>query len=125
MIGIDHPDVAAHRQQAREFLAKSRGYLDEGDLHPACEKAWGAAAHMAKAVAVAQGWEYQTHADFSVVLNRARHLTGTPRLRMLRSVANELHVNFYDLRPRLDAEVIGEDVESVAELLDLLEPLTA
>ena len=44
---------------------------------------------------------------------------------MLRSVANELHVNFYDLRPRLDAEVIGEDVESVAELLDLLEPLTA
>ena len=61
-------EVADYAGQAREFLANSLEFLAAGNLHQASEKGWGAAAHMAKAVAVAQGWEYETHADFSAVM---------------------------------------------------------
>ncbi len=120
----DLVEVADHAAQAREFLAKSREYLAEGALHQASEKGWGAAAHMAKAVAVAQGWEYATHADFSVVLNRAWQLTNEDRLRALRGIANDLHGNYYRRKRHLDSAVIGEDIESVAELVEILAPLT-
>ncbi len=73
-------EIADYESQAREFIAKSRDYLSQGDLHQASEKGWGAAAHMAKAVAVAQGWTYDSHADFSTVLYEARRLTGNASL---------------------------------------------
>ena len=121
---FDSIATADYRRQARTFLARSREYLTEGDLHQASEKGWGAAAWMAKAVATAQGWEYSRHDQFSVVLNEARQLTGNDRLRGLRSIANELHGNYYKREFLLNAEAIGLDLDSIAELLDILEPLT-
>lgn len=117
--------ITDHENQAREFLGKAGDYLDAGDLHQASEKGWGAAAHMAKAVAVAQGWEYETHADFSVVLNQAWQATGNDRLRALRGIANDLHGNYYRRKRHLNAEVIGRDIESVAELVEALAALTS
>ena len=78
---------------------------------------------MAKAVALAHGWEYETHADFSVVLNRARQVTGDDHLPALRSIANELHSNYYRRKRHLNADSIAEDIESVAELVEILAPL--
>ncbi len=119
------PDaVIEYEAQAQDFLTKSREYLAKGDLHQASEKGWGAAAHMAKAVAVSQGWVYAYHRDFSDVLNRARRLTGNARLSDLRARANDLHQNYYERKRFLDAAAISEDIESIAELLDLLSPLT-
>ena len=115
--------VADYEEQAREFLRKAREYLASGDLHQASEKGWGAAAHMAKAVAAAQGWSYETHAEFSSVLNHARQTTGDDRLRGLRGIANDLHGNYYRRRRHLDADEIARDVESMSELLELLAPL--
>ncbi len=120
MPASDATVIADYENQAQEFLARAREYLNAGDLHQASEKGWGAAAHMAKAVAVAQGWEYDTHADFSVVLNQAWQATGNDRLRALRGIANELHSNFYRRKRHLDAEVIGQDIENVAELVEAL-----
>ena len=117
-------EIADHASQAQEFLAKSREYLSQGDLHQASEKGWGAAAHMAKAVAVAQGWTYETHADFYVVLNQARWQTGQSELSVLRSVANELHGNYYRRKRHLDSDSIREDLERVVQMLDILRPLT-
>ena len=54
MTTSDTEAVADHVNQARDFLAKSREYLTRGDLHQASEKGW-AAAHMVKAVTIAQG----------------------------------------------------------------------
>ena len=116
--------TADYRQQAGQFLAKSREYLAEGDLHQASEKGWGAAAWMAKAVATAQGWEYSRHDQFSVVMNNARFLTGDDRLRSLRSIANELHGNYYKREFLLSADAIALDLDSIADLLAILEPLT-
>ncbi len=116
--------VADYRQQAREFLVKSRQYLAEDDLHQASEKGWGAAAWMAKAVSEAQGWQYRYHEQFNDVLNRARGLTGDPRLSGWRGIANDLHRYFYTRKLFLDAAVIREDLDHVSQLLDILEPLT-
>ena len=104
--------VADYRQQARAFLVKSRQYLAGDDLHQASEKAWGAAAWMAKAVAEAQGWE------------NARRLTGDAKLLGMAGIANVLHGNFYTRKRFLDVEGIGLRLDQIAELLDILEPLT-
>lgn len=80
---------------------------------------------MARGVAVAQGWEYEHPDHFSVVLNRARQLTGEDRLPGLRGIANELRGNYHRRKRHLNAEVIREDIESVAELLEILAPLAS
>ena len=116
--------ITDYRRQARDFLAKSLGYLADYDLHQASEKGWGAAAWMAKAVAEAQGWEYRRHEQFNVVPNNARASTGDERLPGLRGIANDLHGNFYTRKRFLDSESIRVDLERIAELLEILEPLT-
>ncbi len=123
--GQDFDAVTDYEAQAREFLEKGRQYLAGGDLHQASEKGWGAAAHMAKAVAVAQGWQYDRHPDFSRVMNEASRLTGNDQLRDLRARANDLHGNYHERKRFLDAEAIGKDIDSIAELVGLLAPLTA
>lgn len=121
---FDPAAIEDYRQQAHDFLAKSREYQGAGDLHQASEKGWGAAAWMAKAVATAQGWEYGRHDQFSVVLNNSLLILGDDRLRGLRGIANDLHGNYYKRKFLLNAGIIGRDLNSVEELLDILEPLT-
>ena len=117
-------EIADYRSQAREFLAKSRAYLAANDLHQASEKGWGAASHMAKAVAAAQGWAYDNHAGFNQVLYQAWQLSGNPRIHQFRANAAELHNNYYQRKRHLNAHDIGATLEYVAELLELLAPLT-
>ena len=124
MAAIDTVEVADCAAHARELLAKARKHLASDDLHPASRKGWRAAEHMAKAVAAARGWEYRTHDHFSVVLNSAWGLTGEDRLLVLCGIANDLHANHYRRKRHLDADMIGKNLESMAELVELLEPLT-
>ena len=119
----ENSNAARHAAQAREFLNRASQHLAEGDLHQASEKGWGAAAHMAKAVAITQGWEYERHSQFHQVMNRARQLSGNDHLRHLHGRADILHVNFYELAGGLDHETIRLDLENMAELLNILEPL--
>lgn len=121
----DVVEVPDHAEQARDFLAKSREDLAAGRLHPASRRGWRAAEHMAKAVAAAQGWEYETRDDFSLVLNEARRVTDDDRLPGLRGIANDLHGNYYRRKRHLSAAVIGQDLESMAELVEILAPLTS
>ena len=123
-LGLNNKAIADHVNQARDFLAKSREYLNQGDLHQASEKGWGAAALMVKAVAIARGWEYERHSDFSQVLNSAYLATGEDQIRLLRGIPNELHGNFYQRKRFLHADDIGDSLAEVATLLDILEPLT-
>ncbi|MCY3569405.1 MAG: hypothetical protein OXH38_12300 [Chloroflexi bacterium] len=124
MTTIDRPEVETYARQSRTFLARSREYLAAGDLHQASEKGWGAAAHMTKAVAAARGWEYERHRDFTLVLDKVWKLTKNDRVRDVRGSANDLHGYFYERDEFLDAEAIATDIDRVAELLDLLFPLT-
>ena len=120
-------DVAAvedYRQQARVFLTKAHEYLADDDLHQASEKGWGAAAWMAKAVAEVQGWEYETHPQFPVVMYNASVLAQNDRVRLWGRSAVGLHRNFYTRRLFLLPEDIERSLGDMAELLDALEPLT-
>ena len=66
----DFDEAADHASQAYEFLTESRNYLAVGKLHQASEKGWGAAAHMTKAVAAAQGWQICDPRGFQQRLER-------------------------------------------------------
>ena len=123
MVDEHFEEVADYAAQAREFLVKGRGYLTAGDLHQASEKGWGAAAHMAKAVALNQGWGYRNHSQFHAVMNRIRQMTGNPRISDLHGRAELLHVNYYARKRYLDAEAIAEGLDRMADLVELLAPL--
>lgn len=120
----DPEAISDYKQQARDFLSKSWEYLATGDLHQASEKGWGAAAWMAKAVAVAQNWQYDQHAHFNVILNNALLMTNNDRLLALREIANGLHRNYYTRKQFLNTNIIRRELDSVEELLEILEPLT-
>ena len=122
--GNDDNHTTDYRQQSREFLVKAREYLAVDDLHQASEKGWGAAAWMAKAVAEAQGWPYERHDEFFAVLYQSQDLTQDARLRNLRRAATELHGFFYTRKMLLRPDVIGQNLDEVGLLLDILEPLT-
>lgn len=116
--------IEDYRLQSREFLERSRRYLTEDELHQASEKGWGAAAWMAKAVATAQGWQYDKHKHFGEVLYQAGKLTEDNRIRSLRAIANSLHSNFHQRKRFLHSDDIAGSLDEVETLLDLLEPLT-
>ena len=79
---------------------------------------------MAKAVALAQGWPHERHSRFHQVMNQSGQLTGSDRVRLLHGRAEVLRIDFHELSGGLDPEAIGEDLATMAELLDVLEPLT-
>ncbi len=58
-------------------------------------------------------------------LYRARELACNSRLLDLRNNAEDLHVNYYKRKRHLNAIDIGAGLEAVAELLELLVPLTS
>lgn len=112
------------RRQARIFLARSREYLAADDLHQAAAKGWGAAAWMTKAVAAAQGWEYERHGQFFQVMRRCAGRVADRRFTDLWPAANLLHEFFYTRRVFLDPGLVGQRIDQVAAMLDILEPLT-
>ena len=119
--------VTDHVETAKEFLQKSRMYLNVEDLHQASEKGWGAAAHMVKAVAMANGnqgeWRYESHHEFSSVVERIALSTSNDRILLLAGRAEALHVNYYRRKPHLLRLVIEKDIERMGEFLGVLEPL--
>ena len=120
----DPEAVEDYRQQSRIFLGRARGYLAADDLHQASEKGWGAAAWMAKAVAVRHGWEYESHPQFGTVIYQASELAANDRLRLLGASAYQLHRNYYIRGLFLISGAVARSLDDMAELLDALEPLT-
>ena len=116
--------VADYRQQSRIFLGKAWEYLADGKLHQAADKGWAAAAWMAKAVAETQGWRYREHDEFLFVMYQAEELSGDQRLRHMAYAAKELHDFFYIRKLFLRPKFISYGLDEVAELLDILQPLT-
>ncbi len=112
-----------YTKQAEDFLERAWSYLSSDELHQACEKGWGAASHMAKAVAEAHDMEYEHHAQFRNVLRRAEKLTGNPMMGYWRAKANELHTEFYLRKTLLDPNVISESLGDIRSMLDGMGPL--
>ena len=114
--------VADHVELAQNFLERSKSYLAQGDLHQASEKGWGAASHIVKAVAAANGWEYERHDDFDSVLSNACQRYRQPSLRQYGNSAHSLHRNYYKRSLLLSAGTIQEDIEDVERMVNILQP---
>lgn len=115
--------VNDHVALARNFLERSKSYLAQGDLHQASEKGWGAAAHIVKAVAAANNWEYEYHDQFEGVVINARQRYRQPALLDMSRAAESLHRNYYRRDLMLNADVIRNDVEAVERMVNILGPL--
>ena len=115
--------ISDHIGLAKDFLARSKAYLDQGDLHQASEKGWGAAAHMVKAIAIFRNWDYESHDQFDLVVNNAREYFRQPDLRIWGRSAQILHRNYYLHPSLLDARFIGEDIQDVESFIGAVEPL--
>ena len=118
------PVATDHAQLARKFLERSKAYLAEGDLHQASEKGWGAASHIAKAIAALYGWPYEHHDEFDNVIVNARQRLRQPDLRQYGNAAHSLHRNYYKNTATLDPNTIQEDIDSVEKLVNALTPHT-
>jgi hypothetical protein len=114
--------VTDHLDLARSFLARSKSYLAEGDLHQASEKGWGAASHIVKAVAAANDWEYEHHDQFDNVVVNASNRYRQPGLVGLSNAAHALHVSFYKRKEFIDAGATQRRVGDVESMVDILQP---
>ena len=119
---MDTQQVTDHIDLAQDFLRRSKDYLENDDLHQASEKAWGAASHIMKAAAAANGWEYRNHDQFDMVVQNARHQYRQPSLRQMANSANTLHGNYYKRKMFLNANAIREDIGDVERMVGILVP---
>lgn len=110
-----------HTLTSREFFTKAEDALAQDDLLQASEKAWGAAAHMVKAIAGGRGWEHSGHRELYQAVNRLALETGDSEIRVLFDSASALHSNFYEgWMPR---EMIESSLSQVRIFLQRLESL--
>ena len=114
--------VPGHIETAKKFLHRSKDYLAQGDLHQASEKGWGAAAHLAKAVAAENGWEYEHHDQFDSVIRNAAQKYRQPSLRRYGDSAHGLHRYYYLHPSMIDAESIRDRTGDVETMLNILVP---
>lgn len=111
-----------HIDKAREFIARSRYYSEQGDLHQASEKGWGAAAHIAKAVAHVNGLRYEHHDQFDGIIDFACQKYRQPRLESLGNAAHFLHHNYYKHPSMLNSDRISTNIGRIEEMVDVLVP---
>lgn len=114
--------VNDHLKLARDFLARSKEYLAEGDLHQASERGWGAASHTIRAVAAANRWEYEHHDQFDNVVVNASHRYRQPSLIRMSDAAHALHVSFYKRKEFIDAGATGQRIADIEAMVNTLEP---
>ena len=112
-----------HAETGRDFLARARAYLAEGDLLQASEKGWGAAAQIVKAAAESRGWAHNGHRQLYDAIDRLVTETGDGDIRAAFNAAGALHTNFYE--GWLSREAVEANLDGVAALVAKLEEFDA
>ena len=115
---LRYEPIEAHYVHSQRLIQHAGEKLAEGDRIQASEKAWGAVARYFKHLAAQRSWRYVTHADAFTISDRLAAELGEPRIKVLFSIANGMHGNFYQDQKSLDH--IGQEIEEVKVLLDIL-----
>ena len=110
-----------YKQTGRWMMDKAEWEFRQGDLMQASEKAWGAAAHFLKAMAVLRGLNHGSHHHLAQVAAALRKETGNDEIVTLFHTAESLHANFYE--GRMDEDVVRLGLDKVQRLLDILEAI--
>ena len=111
----------AYRDQSRAYLEQANEELAKEDLLQASEKGWGAASQIVKAVAEERGWEHRGHRQLHDAVSLLVVETGDEELRLLFSVANHLHINFYE--GWLDRDAVEFNLRQVTRFIEKVEAL--
>ena len=103
--------VEEHVDTALLFLEQSDVELEAGDILQACEKLWGAAAHVSIAMAEQRGWPHGSHRQMKNSLIRFSEQQNDPSLRWLFGLSEKFHRNFYNNHlPRFEIDHDKQDV---------------
>ena len=103
---------------SRRLIEHAEWELRNGEPLQASEKAWGAVVHNLKAIARERGWPHGGHYQLSQIVDRLAAESDDDEIRALFSIAEALHVNFYNNWKT--ASAVRSNVESVKRLLDKL-----
>ena len=104
-----------YREASRQLIAQARAELEVGDLRQASEKAWGAAAQMAKAAASVRGWDHEQHRHLWSAAKDLTNEAGDQEIHDLFVAANGLHVNFYE--NTYDPQMVALNIDRVEQFL--------
>lgn len=111
-------EVELHLRLSEKLLAEAEELLRKGDYIQASEKAWGAAAHVVKALAAKEGRKLESHSDLWRFVSELATKLGDKELRYLWRTANALHQNFYEgWMPPEEVVYSIEDVKVFVEKL--------
>ena len=112
-----------YRDACRELIAQARAELEAGDLRQASEKAWGAAAQMAKAAASSRGWDHDQHRNLWTSVKDLTNEAGDQEIHDLFVSANGLHVNFYEntYTAQMVGLYMGRVEQFIAKVDDILD----
>ena len=107
-----------HLNTSYRFIEQAQEEFEKGDILQASEKAWGAAARAVKAAAEQRGWEHYSHRHLFESVAKIASETSDGELRMLFSVANSLHQNFYE--GSQNEEFVQDNIQHVLVLVNKL-----
>ncbi|MEM4971323.1 MAG: PaREP1 family protein [Sulfolobales archaeon] len=113
--------IEEHLRLCEKLLVEAESLARQGDYIQASEKAWGAAAHIVKAVAAKRGLELRSNRDlWSFVAELVRE-TGDDELRRLWNSANGFHINFYEAW--MPGDMVWRAIEDVELFVEKLKKL--
>lgn len=110
-----------YKQTGRWMMDKAEWEFRQGDLMQASEKAWGAAAHFLKAMAVLRGLAHHSHGHLVQMAGILRKETGNDDIVLLFKVAEGLHANFYE--GHMDEDDVRLCLDKMQSFLDILEAI--
>ncbi len=110
-----------HMSISRRLILHADDQFHKGDFLQASEKAWGAVAHFLKAHATRRGLRHSSHYDLRQVVNHLVRETGVDRIRVLFSVCESVHANYYEAW--MSEDELEKSIGDVKELISLLEEI--
>ena len=115
---------------AREFkvtgdwlLQEADAEFEKGDFLQASEKSWGAVSQYLKALATERDWGHETHGHLGVVAGRLADETRNDEIRLLFSIAEGLHANYYQAhRDEMSVKLSMDEVKRYVGILAAIPP---
>lgn len=110
-----------HRRMNNKYLADAKSLLRRGDYLQASEKYWGAAVQMIKIIAARRGLQLGSHRSIAEFIFKLSHEHPELNLSPLYSMANNLHMNFYE--DNMPPAMVKEYASAVEELIEKLQQI--
>ena len=100
------------------LLEEAEEQFEKGDFMQASEKSWGAVTQYLKALATERDWGHDTHGHLGIIADNLASETGNDEMRRLFTVAEGLHVNYY--QSHRSEESVRQAMDDVVRYVGIL-----